>query len=123
MKTPKNDRINTRLPAHLRLGAELLAGKHGVSLSVIMERALADLLAREGLTTVPEGGLVSLLDRLSTLPPGARVVVLAEHRPDLLSAADRVWLAGLQEEEKRAGRPLNNSDVELFYNQEWGAFL
>ena len=123
MKIPKNERINTRLPAHLRQGAELLAGKHGVSLSVIMERALADLLSREGLTTVPDGELVSLVDRLAALQPGARVLAVAEHRPDLLSPADRVWLAALKEEERRAGRSLDDPEREDFYNQEWGNFL
>jgi hypothetical protein len=123
MKSPKNERINTRLPAHLRLGAELLAGKHGVSLSVIMERALADLLAREGLTTVQEGELLSLMDRLLTLQPGARVKALAEYRPDLLSAADRVWFSELQEEEKRSGRSLDDPEIEAFYSTEWGNFL
>jgi hypothetical protein len=123
MKPAKNERINTRLPAHLRLGAELLASKHGITLSMIMERALADLLAREGLTTVPEGELVSLVDRLTPLPPGARVQAVAGHRPDLLSSRDRVWLAELKEEEDRRGRRLNLEETEDFYNSEWGQFL
>lgn len=122
MKTTKNERINARLPAHLRLGAELLAGKHGVSLSVIMERALADLLIREGLTTVPEGELVSLVDRLAALPPGARVLAVAQHRPDLLSSADRVWLAALRREEETRGRDLDSPETEDFYKSEWGNF-
>jgi len=122
MKAPKNDRINTRLPAHLRLGAELLAGKHGVSLSVIMERALAELLKREGLTEVPENELVSLLDRITPLTPGARILEISKYRPDLLSPADRVWLAQLEEEERRSRHPLQPDQIEQFYNQEWGAW-
>jgi len=119
----KNERINTRLPAHLRLGAELLAAKHGVGLSTIVQKALADFLYHEGITVVPENELVSIVERLLPLQPGARIVELAKHRPDLLSAADRVWLAGLQEEEKNIGHSLDNPEVEAFYAREWGNFL
>ncbi len=117
MKTAKNERINTRLPANLRLGAELLAGKYGVSLSVIMERALAELLAKEGLTTIEEGEYVSLLERLLYLPDYERPQTIAEYMPDMLGAADRVWLTELREEEKRQGRELNDGELSDFYRE------
>ena len=86
------------------------------------ERALADLLKREGMTEVPEGELVSLLDRLSALPPGARIIELSKYRSDLLSAVDRVWLAQLQEQEKRIGHSLDPGDIEKFYEEYWAAW-
>ena len=95
-KPQKTDRINARMPPHVRLGAELLAGKYGVSLSTIMEKAIAEMVKKEGLMEPVEGDLLSLVERLQTMRPGQRLKYLEVHRSDLLSTKDKLWLWGMK---------------------------
>ena len=120
--TPKSDRIGLRISPRNKLGCEVLATRHGVSISTVVEKAVEDLLKKEGLSSIPDGEIVSLLDRLLPMRPGERILEISKFRPDLLSPEDRVWLAQLEEEERRSTNPLQPDQIEQFYNQEWGAW-
>lgn len=127
-KTSKSDRINARLSPDIRLGAELLASKYSVGLSTIVEKAVHDLIKREGLLAHAEGDPLSLLERLQTLRPGARLLFLDEHKSDMLSSADRVWISNVKEMIRAmGGRAIvdehgqaTEEDIEADYEAEHG---
>ena len=125
---PKSDRIGLRISPRNKLGCEILATRHGLSVSTLVEKAVEDLLKKEGLASVKDGEIVSLLDRLLPLGPGMRILEIARYRPDLLSAVDRVWLAQLEQEASRVNRSLyedeivDPSKIEQSYVHEWGAW-
>ncbi len=92
----KTDTIGVRVSPRLRFALDLLARKHGASLSTIMVMAAEKLIESEGLTTVPPEEEKSLLDKLWSESESERLLALLKHAPTLLTHPERTMAEVLE---------------------------
>lgn len=85
--------FSLRVPLKIRYGLDLLARKHGIQMSALVLRAIERALEDEGLTSLPQGEFMSLLDRIYHPDKRTRLELLVETLPQLATAEERIIVA------------------------------
>ena len=86
----KTDTIGVRVSPKTRYALDLIARKHGASLSALMVSAAEKLIEAEGMTVVRPGDDSSLIDKLWSESEGERLLALKQHAPSLLTYPEGV---------------------------------
>ena len=85
----KTAKVDARVPDRLAYGLQLMSRKLGMSVSAYIGRAIEQRLVLDGIDKKEPGELHSLLDKLWAPSEAERLVSLALHAPDLMSADDQ----------------------------------
>lgn len=92
--------LNCRVPSKTRFGVELICRKNGINLTALVNRAVDDMLEREGLTSREPGQVFSLLDKIWDDSDVKRLIKMQDICPELLSSEDRGALDALRQVEE-----------------------
>lgn len=86
----KTDTIGVRVSPKTRYALDLIARKHGASLSALMVSAAEKLIEAEGMTVVRPGDDACLLDKLWSESESERLLALKRYAPSLLTHPESV---------------------------------
>lgn len=93
----KTDTIGVRVSPKTRYALDLIARKHGASLSALMVSAAEKLIEAEGMTVVRPGDDDCLLDKLWSESESERLLALQQYAPSLLTHPESVMAKILHE--------------------------